>query len=546
MGEPDARAPSQRRFVREQIMALTTSALPDRYDVAVVGCGPVGATLAALLGKRGWRVAILDKSREIFPLPRAIGLDHEVIRVLQGIGQIECLLPFTAPYRPSVYLGCDGEPILRFDIGPPPFPLGWRPNYTFNQPKFEQWLRDRIANLQSVDVHLGVEVIGIADGPHSVTLSLNGAPHQTMQARYVVACDGATSPARRMLGIALEDLEFDEHWLVIDMILSQEAQARLPDTNIQYCQPERPSTYVVLPGNHRRWEIMINDGEDPDSLLKPDTLWSLLGRWITPADAELWRAASYRFHAVVARQWRSGRCFLAGDSAHQMPPFLAQGMCQGIRDAANLEWKLSMVLGGLRFGKLLDSYEAERKPNIGELTKVVWQLGKVICERDRVAALRRDEDLRAEQGGTIKTKIRQDLIPAIKGGITSPGSQAAGTPFPQPFLARGDEPPLMLDDATGARFRIISSRKDKLTVDVSLDPFLQDIDAALIEVRDGEEIFVNGTSRGTDNYGQLASWFAQHQCDAAIVRPDGYVFGTSRSTGGLQRLLVELKAHILD
>jgi 3-(3-hydroxy-phenyl)propionate hydroxylase len=526
-------------------MAPTTTPLADRYDVAIVGCGPVGATLAALLGKRGWRVAIIDKAREIFPLPRAIGLDHEVMRILQGIGGIDNLLPFTALYRPSVYLGCDGEPILRFDIGPPPFPLGWRPNYTFNQPKFEGWLRDRLASLPSVDINLGVEVTGIASGPDGVTLSLNDPRHQTLQAKFAVACDGATSPVRRMLGIDLEDLEFDEHWLVVDMILSEQAQARLPDTNIQYCQPERPSTYVVLPGNHRRWEFMINDGEVAEALLEPSSLWKLLARWITPADAELWRAASYRFHAVVARQWRSGRCLLAGDSAHQMPPFLAQGMCQGIRDAANLEWKLHMVLGGDGSDKLLDSYETERKPNIREVTKAVWQLGKVICERNPGVALKRDEDLRAAQGGTIKTKVRQDLIPGIKDGIISRASPAAGSAFPQPVLARGEGSPLMLDDATGALFRIVVDWKDKLPADVLDDPFLRAIDAASLEIRNGKEVMVNGISRGIDSHGQLSSWMAQHQCCAAIVRPDGCVFGTARSAEDLQRLLAELKAHIL-
>jgi 3-(3-hydroxy-phenyl)propionate hydroxylase len=522
---------------------MSTSATAETYDVAIVGFGPVGATLAGLLGKQGWRVAVLDKATEIFPLPRAIGLDHEVMRILQGIGGIDLLLPHTAPYRPSVYLGCDKQPILRFDIGPPPFPLGWRPNYTFNQPRFEQWLRDRITDLPSVDVHLGVEVTGITNRPDGATLAVRGGRNQTLNARYLVGCDGAASAVRQWLDIQLDDMEFDEHWLVIDMLVSEQALSSLPDTNVQYCYPQRPSTYVVLPGNHRRWEIMINDGERPEDLLRPDVLWPLLGDWISPRDAELWRSASYRFHAVVARQWRSGRCFLAGDSAHQMPPFLAQGMCQGLRDAANLAWKLHLVLDG-RGGsdKLLDSYEVERKPNVEAVTKTVKQLGKVICERDPDAARKRDAELREAQNGIITTKARQDLIPGLKGGILHRAEGAVGSQFPQPVLSRSDGSSVMLDDASESNFRLVFSGQ--------LGPeavrAFREFGVALVETDDAGRICVDNLVQGIDREQQLLAWFAKQECIAAVVRPDGYVFGVARTSRDIDALLIDLKSQLRD
>src|SRR5690606_31037996 len=123
---------------------------------------------------------------------------------------------------------------------------------------------------------------------------------------------------------------------------------------------------------HRRWEISLNPGEDPQEAATPEATWRLLSRWLTPEDGELWRQASYRFHALVARQWRLGRVFIAGDAAHQQPPFLGQGMCQGVRDVANLAWKLAAVVrgevGGAAAEALLDSYGTERTAHVRALT----------------------------------------------------------------------------------------------------------------------------------------------------------------------------------
>jgi 3-(3-hydroxy-phenyl)propionate hydroxylase len=514
------------------------------YDVAIIGFGPVGATLAGLLGKRGWKVAVFDKSTEIFPLPRAIGLDHEVMRIFQALGHMDALLPHTAPYRPSVYLGCDRQPILRFDIAPPPFPLAWRPNYTFNQPKLEAWLRERVTSFPNVSVTLGVTVTGIEEQPDAVRLTLDGGDTSSVDAKFVVGCDGANSMVRRIIGTGVEDLAFDEHWLVIDVMLSDAARERLPDTNIQYCQPERPSTYVVLPGNHRRWEIMINEGERAQDLLAPEALWKLLSAWVTPNDAELWRAAAYRFHAVVCERWRSGRIFLAGDAAHQMPPFLAQGMCQGVRDAANLEWKLDLVLKGQASDKLLDSYEAERKPNVIEVTATVKKLGAIICERDPVAARKRDKEALDSQGGVVKTKIRQELIPGLKHGMISHAHPCAGTQFPQPLISKDGQSPVMLDDLTGTRFRIVVKADDNGSAGLMKDARLHCPDAAVIACGDDGTLSIDGTQSGIDTDKALSRWFAQHQCAAAIVRPDGYVFGAVKTAGEVPQLVSELRSHL--
>ena len=195
------------------------------------------------------------------------------------------------------------------------------------------------------------------------------------------------------------------------------ALAGLPQNSAQFCDPARPASYIVGPGNHRRWEIMLLPGEDPLQMAQPDAVWPLLSKWLTPEDGELWRAAAYRFHALVADDWRRGRVFIAGDAAHQQPPFIGQGMCQGLRDVANLLWKLDRVMRGQSSPRLLDSYTVERKRHVRTLTGKIKAIGQTICERDPQAAHERDASILAAGNGQPLTVTRQDIVPPLEAGL---------------------------------------------------------------------------------------------------------------------------------
>ncbi len=472
-------------------------------DVAVVGFGPTGATLAALLGQAGVRTLVVDRATAIYDKPRAFALDHEIMRVFQGLGIAAEVEPHTAPFTPSEYYGADGRLIKRLGSVPPPYPLGWPPNMVFNQPAVEAVLRKGAAALPSVDVRLGVELTDF-DSEKDVRLKFRDGT--TASAKYLVGCDGAASFVRQRLGIGHEDLGFDEPWLVVDLLVGEAALGKLPKVSIQYCEPRRPATYLVGPGNHRRWEIMLLPGEDGAALAQEPQLWRLLSRWLSPDDAKLWRAASYRFHALVASRWRDGPVFLAGDAAHQQPPFTGQGMCQGIRDAANLAWKLSHSLAKGK-SALLDTYEQERKPHVRRLTSTIKEIGRVICERDPAAARARDERLIAEAGGEVRTVPRQSLIPGLEAGFFSPIAHPAnGTLFPQPRLRGGK----LLDDVAGGGLRIFHA-----------GDFLQKG-----KYEEAEPV--------------AAGWFERNGCTAALVRPDHYVYGVAKD----ERELAEQKAHM--
>lgn len=501
-----------------------SSKLKQDYDVVVVGFGPAGAVAACWLGQAGIRTLAIDKSRSIWQIPRAVAIDHEILRVFQNLGVAEAVLPHTAPFPASEHFGAQGQLIRRIDAVPPPYPLGYVPTMVFTQPAVEEILRERAQSYPSVEVSLGVEATSVTQTADSVTLDLvsDDRTRQSVTAAYVIACDGASSTARRLLDIKLKDLDFDEPWLVIDVKVKQSSLAKLPGTAAQYCNPARPTTFIIGPHNHRRWEIMLLPDEDLREMEAHENVWRLLAPWLTPEDGELWRASSYRFHALITEHWRKGRIFLAGDAAHQQPPFIGQGMCQGIRDVTNITWKLREVIAGTADDRLLDTYGDERGRHVYTLTSRIKAIGHYICERDPEAARLRDESLLAQGGGMAPTVTRQEIVPPLETGLLAPVPHPAnGTLFPQPWIStdKGNE---RLDDVIGGGWRLIVDGRQTAKGEL----FGLPICAAII-----------GGDGLAERDGIIERWFNNHHCTAALVRPDHYVYGVLTSLEGAPSLL---------
>lgn len=520
------------------------------YDVLIVGLGPVGAVAANLAGMHGLKTLVIDKALAPYDKPRAFGLDHEVMRIFGNIGIAGDIAAHVMPYRTSEYHTADGRVIKRIAPASQPYPLGWAPNYVFSQPAVEGALRANLASHASVGVELGTEALALSqlDGGNSVLLRGQDGAERRVGARHVLACDGGTSPLRTGLGLEMEDLQFDEPWMVVDLLVKPEAIDRLPPTNVQYCETGRPCTYVVGPGLHRRWEFMINPNETPASIQQPDAIRQLMARWLAPDEYDIWRASAYRFHALVLKQWRERDVFFLGDAAHMTPPFMAQGMCQGIRDAANLVWKIAMVQRGAAPAALLDTYQHERLPHVRHTTLVTKELGQVICERNPARAAERDARMMAEMDKAGAPTIRQSLIPGLSSGLLAPEGigQAGvrGVLFPQPQVEDNAGMQGLLDEFTGMAFRLVAAPG------ADLAPLEQELarwpgGAAFplaVVALSGDAAPAPGQLRERDDV--LRRFMAQHQCQVVLVRPDHYVYGGAATTAEAAALLAALRAAL--
>jgi 3-(3-hydroxy-phenyl)propionate hydroxylase len=514
-------------------------------EVLVVGMGPSGVALAGLLGQRGIRTAVFDRLPGLFPLPRAAGMDHEVMRIAQELGVAEQLAEVVVPYRASEYRGVGGTVIKRLDSPPPPHRLGWDPMFAFDQPAFEAVLRRRVGELPAVTVALEAEVVAVGqddDGVWADVRDSGATAVRRVRGSYLVACDGGASPVRRQLGITMTDLGFHENWLVVDAIVDDdEVLRRLPTTQVQYCEPGRPATFVNLVGRHRRWEIALDPGELPVGPVDNEAVWPWLAPWIRPGEARIWRAAAYMFHGLVADRWRAGRILLAGDAAHMTPPFMAQGMAQGMRDVQNLAWKLQAVLEGRASDRLLDSYQAERRPHVITTTMHTIELGRVICQRDESLALARDKEMLEAHPGEVPITLRSTFLPPLSDGVLAAHTPGAGQILPQPFIDSGGEE-RRLDDVIGTGFRVLAtSAIDAAAVDrlrVAAGPLAGRVvrvhpPGTVLEAPAGADDLV-------EQDGVLTGWLAGLDRSVVIVRPDHYVYGTAASVEEALSLLDDL------
>lgn len=410
-------------------------------DVTVVGGGPVGVVTALLLRQRGFDVTVLERSNQVYDLPRAITMDDEIQRIFQGLGLDGDIAAITTPVPGAEFVTVDGQRIVGHEFPPGHLsPLGHPMGALFYQPELERLLR-RTALDRGVALRLGVEVSSVLQTADSTTALTDAGP---VEADWVVAADGASSPIRKGLGIAFQDQGFDQDWLVMDLRLTRPV-GTLPALVQQICDPQRPTTFVTGHGDYRRWEFQLQAGETREAMLEPDRIWELLARWITPDDAVLIRAVVYRFHATVAERMRDRRIFLAGDAAHQMPPFLGQGMGSGLRDGANLAWKLQMVDDKRARHELLDTYDQERRPHAQALVGHAVDTGRLI---DHLSGrLGSETSLESGYGGGRS-------FPTLAGALVV-GERPAGKQLPQPRL---DGVPL--DDRLGHGFALVAASAD--------------------------------------------------------------------------------------
>lgn len=471
-------------------------------DVLIVGGGPTGVTLALIAARHGASVIVCEREAEIYPLPRAAHVDHEVMRIFQSVGAADAIAATSRTTTHYDFLTASGEILLRFEGSDRVGPGGWPSANMIHQPSVERVLRGELERTPQAELRSEWRFTALhqeAGGVSATFETPNG--QRTLRSRWLVGADGTRSPVRAAAGIELDDLQFDEPWLVIDTIVHD--FDRLPPVNLQICDPARPTTCVLMGEGRHRWEFMMLPGETAEQIMDDAFVAALLKPWNVDGAVSLERKAVYRFNARVAKDWRKGQVLLAGDAAHQTPPFAGQGMCAGIRDAANLGWKLGMIAQDAADDALLDSYQVEREPHVRATIALAVMMGQTVCITDPVAAEARNQQMRAARAAGQSPDGAVEFPPLATGCMLG-GTAGAGSYFPQFMAAEGER----IDDALGEQAWLIGTIMPGIAAPAGIS--LVSLDAApLAPWRKA-----------------AAQWLTERGAEAVLVRPDRYVFGT--------------------
>lgn len=486
-------------------------------DVIVVGAGPVGLTLANLLGIYGVRTLVLERNAALEPEPRAVTLDDESLRTIQAARLLDEVLRDIVQGYGVQYFGWNGKPFAA--IQPTRQEYGFAKRNAFRQPQLVRTLHQGLSRFPHVQTRFGHTVTGFVQDVEGVEcrVALADGTTATFAGRWLVACDGGRSPIREACGISLDGATYPERWLIVDL-----AQRTDPLRHTRtYCDPRRPAIRLPGPDGALRYEFMLRAGDRDEDVLDE----ARFREWIrerVPADAglPLVRKAIYGFHARVAQRWREGRVLLAGDAAHLTPPFAGQGLNSGIRDAANLSWKLAAVTRWGMNESLLDTYETERRPHAAALIRMALRIGTFMQPKSVAGAMAGQAALRAAC-----------LVPTVRDYILQlrfkpkPRYASGVALFPQPLVEHRTRGILRLDELLGEGYCAIGWDKPGFQAAAArLAPAGAPFKALALIPRDHDFLGSEapGTERVRDLTGELGDFLDSHRATAVVLRPDRY------------------------
>jgi 3-(3-hydroxy-phenyl)propionate hydroxylase len=511
--------------------------LVEETDVLIVGCGPVGALTANLLGLYGVRTLVLERELTEHGQPRAITCDDEALRIYQSAGLAEPLDAHMHTCPEVELVGASGELFARLVVEGLDFGLGYPVLRFFSQPYVEHVLRQGLSRFPHVSLRLGQRVEAYAQDVHGISATVHDTrtgAERTVRARYLLACDGGRSTLRRLAGIDMVGSTYDEVMVAISLLLPETP----PPTCRMVCDPYRHVFIARCAGNELRIDCMLREDEKPEDMVRPEQIRRFISPYVDPDRVTIQRVAPYVFNRRVASRWRDGRLFLMGDAAHLMPPFLGQGLCSGLRDASNLSWKLASVLQGQADESLLDTYEKERRPHTEAMLEASVNMGRVVFTGSRPLAFLRDRLFRAVDRIPRVHRFIRDLEfkprPLISQGFMLGGSRGhrqapEGTYFPQPTVGAPGGALVRLDELLGPGFAVLVHPDTRDTYRRAAQALADSIGARCLRIlpprasqaQPGEVV---------DREGKLDAWFRTQGAEIVVLRPDRYVFGAVRGS----------------
>src|SRR6478609_4028305 len=531
---------------------IGSTAEPFDTDVLIVGAGPVGLTLANLLGGYGIRATLTEAGETLIDYPRGVGLDDESLRTFQTAGVVDAVLPHTTPQHIMRMVNGKGQVLA--NVAPGAQDFGWSRRNGFIQPAVDAELFAALDRFDHVDVRFSHTLLGYLDDTDGVTatIELADGSQKTIRARYLVGCDGGKSITRKTMGVSFEGQSSPTRFLVIDV---RNDPLGTPNAYLG-ADPVRPFVSIGLPHGVRRFEFMIFDHETDDQVADPLFVHKLLARHVPdPAGLDFIRQRVYTLHARIAGAFRKRHVLIAGDAAHLMPVWQGQGYNSGVRDATNLAWKLTAILRGIADDALLDTYDTERRDHAKAMIDVSVAMGRILSPTNKAVAGARDKLAAALNllpaakkwiaEGRYKPKPRFHvgaLVPAV--GPAAEG-QPVGSMFPQPRVDTRTEQNVLLDDVLGPWFSVLVWGNDPRHVfDAPSNATLTRLGVKLISIRPSTQLHWDASLTGDpresaadvtvigDPTGRLKSWFDTHPVGFVIVRPDRYVAAAALAQHG--------------
>ncbi|NMO17091.1 bifunctional 3-(3-hydroxy-phenyl)propionate/3-hydroxycinnamic acid hydroxylase [Pyxidicoccus fallax] len=508
-----------------------------QVDVIISGCGPVGALTGNLLGLMGVRTLLLERDVAPHGEPRAFSCDDEGLRIYQATGLLELLQKDMKETRFAEYVGGSGKRFAEVHTGQTDFGFGHTPLWFFHQPLLEGALRDGFQRFPHVELRQGMAFESVEQDARGVTVRYRevatGAVH-SVRGRYLLACDGARSAVRKALGIEMSGKAYGEQWLAVSGTIDGPA----PDLCRFVCDPKRPAFIATGARNQLRWEFMMMPGETREHLEKPETIAGLIAPYVDPKRVRIERAQVYTFHCLNAARWRERNVFLLGDAAHTMPPFMGQGLVSGMRDAANLAWKLKRVLHGQASDSLLDSYEQERRPHVADVQKLCVNVGHLFMARNPVVATLRDVFMRTVQRIPRVRRFIQGFEfkqPPLHaqgyyfGGPKVDPKAAEGSYFIQPKVRLESGEEVLLDQTLGNDFTVLCRWDAPAAELAAARELAESLGGRLVTFRPAQQTPKAEAPAVVDVTGKLTEWFSRHAADVVVLRPDRFVFGAVKA-----------------
>ncbi|HEY4608743.1 MAG TPA: bifunctional 3-(3-hydroxy-phenyl)propionate/3-hydroxycinnamic acid hydroxylase [Ilumatobacteraceae bacterium] len=517
-------------------------------DVGIVGAGPVGLTIANYLGMYGIRVVVLDGRESLIDYPRGVGMDDESLRTFQAIGVVDQVLPHTTPNQWLRFMNSKGRCFA--SIEPRAVPFGWSRRNAFIQPLVDKALLAGLDRFDHVDVRWNAECVGLDQDGSGVTVNLrdaSGGDLAPVRVRYLVGSDGGRSFVRKSIDVSWDGTSNPTRWLVVDL---ENDPVGTPNAYV-YGNWRRPYVSIALPHGLRRFEFMILPGEDEATMSTPEQVDELL-RGVVPGigKVDYIRQRVYTHHARVAGSFVVGRVAIAGDAAHLMPVWQGQGYNSGIRDAANLGWKLAMVVTGQAAPAILESYDTERRGHAAAMVKISQTAGILVRQTNRYSAGLRDAITRLwDYVPPFKryiVEMRYKPMPRYTDGVIvgggAPNAPAAlGRLFIQPRVTTRQGASMLLDDVLGPWFAVVAWGHDPRP---HLPPEsmkeLEALNATIVVVRPSTQLkWTDGHDESDDTdhdrivvvgdeSGALKTWFDDQGSSIVVVRPDRFVAALAR------------------